>query len=196
MRRLLEIDRVLETINVVTDYKGNSDLHHACEGSNYIDLFEKRPQTVDLLLQAGADSMIKNNGGKIALDILQDNDPTDYATAALLEDYGRIHQLSKARRQIEDYNFLAKEATDAEARNHDTRVTCFAKAPAYLKKRVAAGEPLPQVRLTSPIEGERLQVVRRATLAYVLETRDMEGIGGMPPDVFQELMLMMMPRPR
>jgi hypothetical protein len=114
--------------------------------------------------------------------------------------------LSKARRHIEDLNFLAKVA--AGKITQDKHAACLASAPAYLKERVAADAPLPQVRWVNNtcsndrpwkrrrggVEEEE-EAMRRATFAYVLQADEAKDTGGMPPDVFHELMLMM-PRPR
>lgn len=185
--RLLEVGNVVETINLQHGrLDGDNALHRACksETSKYSARSDslKRAQIVDLLLQSGACPSIKNKEGKIATDLMLEKHPTEGATIALLDSYNKIYQLSKARRHIEDINFLNKVSTDAEKINQDVHAACSAAAPAHLQQRVAANGDLPQVLFISTsstsshpwrrrpggVEEEE-ESLRRATMAHVLQ---------------------------
>jgi hypothetical protein len=138
-----------------------------------------------LLIQAGADPTLAMKDGLTCLPWIRRHRPSDHAAIAFLEEIlaegEKTALLAKARR-------LAIAAADS----HN------AVTPTYRQKRMALGQPLPQVALVSLTvgqddeegegEGEESRKLRSA-LAFMC------GLGrqGMPRDVFGVVMALLMP---
>ena len=174
--RLLQDPRVCATVNMQDD-TSHTALHYACMWGT----LKKAVAKIHLILQAGANPTLTNKKGQTPMDVVRQRNPTYHAAIALLEqglaDAEKTWLLVKVRR-------LAVAATSNTV------------APSCLHSRPAQGKPLPGVALVPVMRGhnngeeeEEESRKLRTTLAFMC------GVGreGMPRDVFQVVMDLLMP---
>jgi ankyrin repeat protein len=188
VERLLQIPRVRGTIDMVisgfTCCKsfGGAALHRACWSKR---AGAAKTRTIELLLLNGAnptlavpcDVFLAPPVFRTPLQILRDNYPNDHESISLLEraaaEPTRTFWLSKARLQTDAVHSLTKVAQDTRGTTEEKRAVCVAKAPVYLKERVAGDGPLPWVKLSD--EGKKQEMWDKLRPWKVGEKKNREG---------------------
>ena len=187
---------------------------HAVFSPGYVA--DQAARVISLLLLHGANPLLRDDQGDTPLERLRHGRPNDRTTIALLEramaEPQRTFLLSKAHHQVDALLSLNKVAKKTAGNVEEKCNACVAKAPVYLKERVAAGGALPVVVLARvkgckerPWDEADEKEKLGAVLAFVLgepqqqlggggEKKGQEQSPGMLAEVFVELLEMMAPK--